>query len=57
MVTDVRGNLTFIEEDRNIPFPIKRVYYLYDVPGGAERGDTRTRACISSSSPYPAPSM
>ena len=31
---DVRGNLTFIEENRHIPFEIKRVYYLYDVPGG-----------------------
>ena len=32
------GNLTFIEGTRHIPFEIKRVYYLYDVPGGAERG-------------------
>jgi hypothetical protein len=32
------GNLTFIESDKNIDFNIKRVYYLYDVPGGAERG-------------------
>jgi dTDP-4-dehydrorhamnose 3,5-epimerase-like enzyme len=37
-VTDPRGNLTFVEADRHIPFPIRRVYYLYDVPGGAERG-------------------
>ena len=37
-INDPRGNLTFIEEDRHIPFRIKRVYYLYDVPGGAERG-------------------
>ena len=36
--TDVRGNLTFIEGGRHIPFDIQRVYYLYDVPGGAERG-------------------
>ena len=36
--TDVRGNLTFIEGGRHIPFEIQRVYYLYDVPGGAERG-------------------
>jgi dTDP-4-dehydrorhamnose 3,5-epimerase-like enzyme len=35
---DPRGNLTFIEGGRHIPFDIKRVYYLYDVPGGAERG-------------------
>ena len=36
-VADVRGNLTFIEENRHIPFEIRRVYYLYDVPGGEER--------------------
>lgn len=37
-IVDPRGNLTFIESERHIPFDIKRVYYLYDVPGGAERG-------------------
>lgn len=37
-VPDARGNLTFIEGQRHIPFDIKRVYYLYDVPGGAHRG-------------------
>jgi dTDP-4-dehydrorhamnose 3,5-epimerase-like enzyme len=37
-ITEARGNLTFIEAGRHIPFAIKRVYYLYDVPGGAERG-------------------
>jgi dTDP-4-dehydrorhamnose 3,5-epimerase-like enzyme len=37
-ITDPRGNLTFIEGGRHIPFEIRRVYYLYDVPGGAERG-------------------
>lgn len=37
-ITDPRGNLTFIEGQRHIPFDIRRVYYLYDVPGGAERG-------------------
>ena len=37
-ITDPRGNLTFIESGRHIPFDIRRVYYLYDVPGGAERG-------------------
>lgn len=36
-ITDRRGNLTFIEENRHIPFEIKRVYYLYDVPGGESR--------------------
>ncbi|RYH67929.1 MAG: WxcM-like domain-containing protein [Alcaligenaceae bacterium] len=37
-ISDPRGNLTFVEAGRHIPFEIKRVYYLYDVPGGAERG-------------------
>jgi len=37
-ITDNRGNLTFIEGNKHIPFEIKRVYYLYDVPGGEERG-------------------
>jgi dTDP-4-dehydrorhamnose 3,5-epimerase-like enzyme len=36
-INDPRGNLTFIESDKHIPFEIKRVYYLYDVPGGALR--------------------
>lgn len=37
-IHDPRGSLTFIEGGRHIPFLISRVYYLYDVPGGAERG-------------------
>lgn len=37
-IEDRRGNLTFIEGNRHVPFSIERVYYLYDVPGGAERG-------------------
>lgn len=37
-ISDPRGNLTFIEGTRHVPFAIERVYYLYDVPGGAERG-------------------
>lgn len=37
-IEDSRGNLTFIESNHQIPFEIKRVYYLYDVPGGSERG-------------------
>jgi len=37
-IEERRGNLTFIENSRHIPFDIKRVYYLYDVPGGADRG-------------------
>jgi hypothetical protein len=38
IIHDPRGNLTFVEGNRHIPFDIKRVYYLYDVPGGAHRG-------------------
>lgn len=37
-IHDPRGNLTFIEGNNHIPFDIKRIYYLYDVPGGANRG-------------------
>lgn len=37
-ISDPRGNLTFVESGQHIPFDIQRVYYLYDVPGGAERG-------------------
>lgn len=37
-IQDPRGNLTFIEGSNHIPFDIRRVYYLYDVPGGSERG-------------------
>jgi hypothetical protein len=44
-VSDPRGNLTFIESDRHIPFIIKRVFYLYDVPGGANRAGHALRTC------------
>lgn len=37
-ISDPRGNLTVIEENGDIPFEIRRVYYLYDVPGGESRG-------------------
>jgi hypothetical protein len=37
-IHEPRGNLTFVEGGRHVPFEIARVYYLYDVPGGAERG-------------------
>jgi hypothetical protein len=37
-VADPRGNLTFIEGKKHVPFEFKRAYYLYDIPGGAERG-------------------
>ncbi len=37
-IIDSRGNLSFVEGNSQIPFDIARIYYLYDVPGGAERG-------------------
>ena len=37
-IADPRGNLTFVEQGKHVPFDISRVYYLYDVPGGSERG-------------------
>ena len=37
-VSDTRGNLSFVEQNKHIPFEIKRVYWLYDVPGGESRG-------------------
>jgi hypothetical protein len=49
VVNDPRGNLTFIEASRHLPFDIRRVYYLYDVPGGAARaghGHRRLRQLI-----------
>lgn len=38
VISDPRGDLTFIEGGRNVPFDIKRVYYLYNVPVDSERG-------------------
>ena len=35
---DARGNLSFIEQEKHIPFVIKRAYWIYDVPGGECRG-------------------
>ena len=37
-ILDNRGNLTFIEVNRHIPFTIKRTFWIYDVPGGENRG-------------------
>lgn len=37
-ITDGRGNLTFIEAERHIPFKIKRIYFIYDVPRDQIRG-------------------
>jgi hypothetical protein len=45
MISDPRGNLTFVEGSRHIPYDIKRVFYLYDVPGGADRGGHALKQC------------
>jgi hypothetical protein len=37
-IEDDRGNLSFIEEENHIPFKVRRVYWIYDVPGGEFRG-------------------
>jgi dTDP-4-dehydrorhamnose 3,5-epimerase-like enzyme len=37
-ISDPRGNLTFIEGNKHVPFDIKRAYWIYDVPGGEKRG-------------------
>ena len=44
-IADPRGNLTFVEGGRHVPFDIKRVFYLYDVPGGADRGGHALKKC------------
>lgn len=44
-IADPRGNLTFIEGDKHIPFDIKRVFYLYDVPGGESRAGHALKKC------------
>jgi hypothetical protein len=54
-ITDVRGNLTFIEEMTHVPFEIKRVFYIYDVPTAESRGyhahktDHQFLICLSGS--------
>jgi hypothetical protein len=44
-ISDPRGNLTFIEGNSHIPFELKRVFYLYDVPGGANRAGHALKMC------------
>lgn len=44
-ISDPRGNLSFIEGARHVPFPIKRVFYIYDVPGGETRGGHAHKEC------------
>ena len=44
-VHDPRGNLTFIESGRHVPFTVNRIFYLYDVPGGATRAGHALESC------------
>jgi hypothetical protein len=44
-ILDPRGNLTFIEGGNHVPFEIKRIFYLYDVPGGANRAGHALKTC------------
>ncbi len=44
-IIDPRGNLTVAESIKNIPFDIKRVYWVYDVPGGEHRGGHAHKQC------------
>ena len=37
-IMDYRGNLSFVEENNHVPFKIERAFWIYDVPGGEERG-------------------
>ncbi len=37
-ITDPRGNLTFLQQEDQLPFPIARVHWIYEVPGGDDRG-------------------
>ena len=37
-IVDSRGNLSFAENQTQLPFEVRRVYWIYDVPGGTERG-------------------
>lgn len=44
-ISDPRGNLSFIESERHVPFEIRRVFYLYDVPGGESRAGHALKTC------------
>lgn len=44
-ITDPRGNLTVVEGMKQVPFDIKRTYWVYDVPGGEHRGGHAHKQC------------
>ncbi len=45
-IVDPRGNLTFVEQLRHVPFEIRRAYWTYDVPGGESRGGHAHKECL-----------
>lgn len=45
-ICDPRGNLSFIESGRHVPFSTRRVFYIYDVPGGETRGGHAHKECV-----------
>lgn len=44
-ICDPRGNLSFVEGGRHVPFTVRRVFYIYDVPGGETRGGHAHKEC------------
>ncbi|WP_300673890.1 FdtA/QdtA family cupin domain-containing protein [Soonwooa sp.] len=44
-IKDRKGNLTAIENDTDVPFSVKRIFYLYDIPGGESRGAHAHKEC------------
>jgi dTDP-4-dehydrorhamnose 3,5-epimerase-like enzyme len=44
-ISDIRGNLSVIEQNKHIPFDIQRVFYLYDIASGESRGGHAHREC------------
>ena len=45
VIRDPRGNLAFVEGDTHVPFALRRVFYVYDVPGGSSRAGHALRNC------------
>lgn len=45
VIHDARGNLTFVEGERHLPFRFRRIFYLYDVPGGSTRAGHALKRC------------
>lgn len=43
--SDRKGNITVVENNKEIPFEVKRIFYLYDIPGGESRGAHAHKEC------------